>query len=199
MKGFVLTLACACLALSACSDRNTVPTEPEAAVPLFTTNSTYGDALDGTSAVFPSTNEQNPTEAYAYVMVTGVAVGEVTLTFVSTNNWYSCFEYRIDDEAPTSTENGGDNYNADVIDGLWLYTCQKNSSTEMTFSADQYVDIRLAFGAETDERFDWTRFYVLSLPNKDECQAGEWEALGFKNQGQCVRYVETGRDSRVDG
>ena len=28
------------------------------------------------------------------------------------------------------------------------------------------------------------------------CKAGGWEAFGFKNQGQCVRFVETGKDSR---
>jgi hypothetical protein len=40
---------------------------------------------------------------------------------------------------------------------------------------------------------------VLSLENKDACRDGDWEALGFKNQGQCVRYVETGKDSRTGG
>lgn len=32
--------------------------------------------------------------------------------------------------------------------------------------------------------------------DKDECKNGGWEAFGFKNQGQCVRFVETGKDSR---
>lgn len=31
---------------------------------------------------------------------------------------------------------------------------------------------------------------------KDQCKKGGWEAFGFKNQGQCVRFVETGKDSR---
>jgi hypothetical protein len=31
---------------------------------------------------------------------------------------------------------------------------------------------------------------------KEECMKGGWEAFGFKNQGQCVRFVETGKDSR---
>jgi len=31
---------------------------------------------------------------------------------------------------------------------------------------------------------------------KDDCKNGGWEKYGFKNQGQCVRYVETGKDSR---
>lgn len=31
---------------------------------------------------------------------------------------------------------------------------------------------------------------------KDECKKGGWEDFGFKNQGQCVRFIETGKDSR---
>lgn len=31
---------------------------------------------------------------------------------------------------------------------------------------------------------------------KVDCKNGGWEAFGFKNQGQCVRFVETGKDSR---
>jgi N-acetylneuraminic acid mutarotase len=32
--------------------------------------------------------------------------------------------------------------------------------------------------------------------SKDDCRQGGWSAFGFRNQGQCVRYVETGKDSR---
>jgi hypothetical protein len=32
--------------------------------------------------------------------------------------------------------------------------------------------------------------------NKDECKKGGWATFGFRNQGQCVRFVETGKDSR---
>ncbi len=31
---------------------------------------------------------------------------------------------------------------------------------------------------------------------KDDCKKGGWEQFGFKNQGQCVRFIETGKDSR---
>ena len=31
---------------------------------------------------------------------------------------------------------------------------------------------------------------------KDDCKNGGWEQFGFRNQGQCVRFVETGKDSR---
>ncbi len=32
--------------------------------------------------------------------------------------------------------------------------------------------------------------------NKDECKKGGWANFGFRNQGQCARFVETGKDSR---
>jgi|GEM_PF-6364063 len=31
---------------------------------------------------------------------------------------------------------------------------------------------------------------------KDDCKKGKWEDFDFKNQGQCIRFVETGKDSR---
>lgn len=31
---------------------------------------------------------------------------------------------------------------------------------------------------------------------KDDCKKDGWTDFGFKNQGQCVRFVETGKDSR---
>lgn len=31
---------------------------------------------------------------------------------------------------------------------------------------------------------------------KDECKNGGWEDFGFQNQGQCIRFVNTGQDSR---
>jgi hypothetical protein len=30
----------------------------------------------------------------------------------------------------------------------------------------------------------------------DECKKGGWEAFGFRNQGLCIQFVNTGRDSR---
>jgi hypothetical protein len=30
----------------------------------------------------------------------------------------------------------------------------------------------------------------------DQCRKSGWQVFGFKNQGQCVRFVETGKDSR---
>ena len=37
---------------------------------------------------------------------------------------------------------------------------------------------------------------IVDPQTKDDCKNGGWEAFGFRNQGQCVRFVETGKDSR---
>jgi hypothetical protein len=152
------------------------------------------------SSAFPSTNAGNiAKEPVAWANVTwnsdDAGVGEAPLKFESNRNFLSCFEYRIDDEEVYYP--GADNPNTDITDGRWQFTCVQNSVTELPITANRHVDVRLAFGAETDERFDWTRFYVMTEMTKDDCKKGQWEALGFQNQGQCIRYVETGKDSRV--
>jgi hypothetical protein len=150
-----------------------------------------GLPVGGTNAVTPSTNEDNKANGWAYVAWNSddAGPGEAPLKFVSTRNFASCFEYRIDDEPPMDP----DNFNTDITDGLWPYVCISDETKEMTLMAEDYVDVRLVFGAERDERFDWTRFPVLG---KDDCKRGGWIPLEFRNQGQCVRYIQTGRDSR---
>jgi hypothetical protein len=42
-------------------------------------------------------------------------------------------------------------------------------------------------------------FCVLAVNDpvtKDDCKKGGWKDFDFKNQGQCVRFVNTGKDSR---
>ncbi len=42
-----------------------------------------------------------------------------------------------------------------------LHRLDRNNSTEtLTLSALEYVEIRMVFGGERDERFDWTRVDV---------------------------------------
>jgi len=37
---------------------------------------------------------------------------------------------------------------------------------------------------------------VAVLTDKGQCKKGGWEDFGFRNQGQCIRFVNTGKDSR---
>lgn len=113
------------------------------------------------NAVTPSTNDLNRDNGWAHVDETNVGIGEVTLNFVSQRAFYSCFEYRTDGD--TSQKTSDSNYNPGVTDGLYPYYCQNNNERTVTFSADEYVEVRMVFGAETDERFDWTRFDVFPV------------------------------------
>ncbi|MCC5905123.1 MAG: hypothetical protein JJU13_02870 [Balneolaceae bacterium] len=151
-----------------------------------------------TSEVTPSTNEQNKENDWSHFVVDDVRVGEVDITFNQPRSFAACFEYRIDGEEPTYEQ---DNFNTDIDDGLWSFICLGDAydrdTYQMTLEANEYVEIRMVFGAERDERFDWTRVGVLSdASSRMDCMNGVWEEFGFRNQGQCIRYVNTGQDSR---
>lgn len=53
-----------------------------------------------------------------------------------------------------------------------------------------------AIGETTDGPGAITCILTVNPATKADCMKGGWEAFGFKNQGQCVRFVETGKDSR---
>lgn len=144
-------------------------------------------ALAAVTAVTPSTNDINKTNGWAHFVPTTVGVGEVTVQFISTRAFASCFEYRSDGDRSQGT---GDNYNTDIVDGLYPFTCLSNSTVDKTLYADEYVEIRMVFGGERDERFDWTR---VDVGTKSSCKDGGWEALGYKNQGACVSAVVSNR------
>lgn len=132
----------------------------------------------------PSTNAQNKLNGWAHVNQLSDAGGR-KMQFVSTRNFLSCFEYRSDGD--TSQATGSANPNPLITDGLYPFICVSNETKTLTIPALDYIEIRMVFGAEADERFDWTRFDVLGPPNKDACKNGDWEIYGFRNQGQCIK------------
>lgn len=145
--------------------------------------------------VTPSTNDINRTNGWAHVDQLSQGVGTTDLQFISVRNFYSCFEYRTDGDIGQKTSDT--NYNSGITDGLYPYVCVKGNTVTRTILANEYVEVRMVFGAETDERFDWTRFDVLApvVPqSKDECKNKGWMNFSnptFKNQGSCVSYVES--------
>ena len=137
--------------------------------------------------VTPSDNDTNRENGWAHFNVEDVRIGEVDIEFVSTRDFFSCFEYRIDDEDPLE---GQENFNEDIDDGLWLWVCVNNSTESLTLEAGSHVEIRMVFGAERDERFDWTRVDVLAPLTKDDCKNGGFVELEFRNQGQCIASIQ---------
>lgn len=55
-------------------------------------------------------------------------------------------------------------------------------------------ELRLYDAALTSEEV--AGLFDPEVKSKDECKDGAWEAEGFKNQGQCIKFVNTGKDSR---
>jgi len=119
----------------------------------------------GVNPVTPSTNDANRTNGWAHVNQLSANVGSTDLQFISTRGFWSCFEYRTDGD--TNQKTSDTNWNTDITDGLYPYYCQNNSSRTETIFADEYVEVRMVFGAEGDERFDWTRFDVLYPRNAE--------------------------------
>lgn len=143
---------------------------------------------------YPSTNDQNCANDDACVTVVDTEPGQVTLQFANPDDYTVCFEYRTDGD--TSQATGDPNFNPEVED-LYPFLCTRAGTVTRTFSADEYVEIRSTFGAERDQDFDWTRFDVgADARSRENCRDGGWQTYGFDNQGQCVRFVTTGKDSR---
>jgi hypothetical protein len=58
------------------------------------------------------------------------------------------------------------------------------------------------FPANVGHVWNWGDIIIASKPDpetREECMDGGWEGFGFKNLGLCIRFVETGKDSRIDG
>ena len=112
-------------------------------------------------AVTPSTNDINRDKGWAHVDV-AAADGSATLTFTNPRAFASCFEYRTDGDVKQidTTKNGGNNWNPEVTDGLYPYECVNNGTKTVTVPATDFVEVRMVFGAEKDERFAWTLFDV---------------------------------------
>ncbi len=125
------------------------------AIPLF-----LSQKANATGA-FSSTNAQNVLNNWANVTQTAATDSSVTLKFTNPRGFASCFEYRSDGD--TSQATSPNNYNPAATDGLYPFYCLNNSTRTQEIPASSYVEVRMVFDAEADERFDWTRF-DLTIP-----------------------------------
>jgi hypothetical protein len=133
-----------------------------------------------------STNDANREAGDAHVNLVDATHDSVTLEFVNPRSYVVCFEFRVDDEEPT----GEPNFNAAITDGRWRFECLTGERQELTFEAEEFVEVRSVFGAERDVDFDWTRFEVNAPAAADECKQGGFETFGFSNQGRCIASVK---------
>jgi hypothetical protein len=94
-------------------------------------------------------------------------VGSTTLAasrrvaFRSTYDSCHTFEYRIDGIA---TDNGPHQIISGETEHDGVFLLSGATALNQTFAATQYVDVRLALGAENDWYFDWVRFEAVPAP-----------------------------------
>lgn len=144
------------------------------------------------------------TQSQPYTDIQGSSgPGEVTLTFVNNTDFYYAFDYRADDESPAGTFS----YSDDTISQgpckgrKWgpyynLIGVGANSTKQVTVEATHKVEAQAVLGPEQNYYTCWKTFYPEQPDSKSDCKRGGWEDYHFENQGQCVRYVNTGKDSR---
>ncbi len=64
---------------------------------------------------------------------------------------------------------------------------------------NQYISFEVDFrgGEQGYPEDNKAIVYTHFLPeSKNDCKKGGWQDYDFKNQGQCIRFVNTGKDSR---
>jgi hypothetical protein len=151
---------------------------------------------------YPSTNDANRANGHPHVNLVETGIGYVDLEFVNDTNSLAFFEYRIDGEVLTTGSAhpvvlGEFIYEGICVDGRATGAVCDGGPIVERIEAGSTVEVRLALGGERDWDFDWVTFVVLAdATTQDDCRSGGWADYGFANQGQCIRFVETGKDSR---
>lgn len=183
---------------------NTTPRSRSIAVTLAVACFALVVAVPATSAAaytFPSTNDANRAAGLPHVNLVDTGPGTVTLEFVNETSSLAYFEYRIDGATagtnPHPVVIGNVVHPGVCVDGRTVPVCAAGPVVQ-TFSATATVEVRLALGGERDWDFDWTPFSVGANDptTRDDCKKDGWHQFGFRNQGQCIRFVNTGQDSR---
>lgn len=62
--------------------------------------------------------------------------------------------------------------------------------------ADPTLVLNLSNHTTNDEQPHWGGRPVVNPTTPEDCRNGGWMRYGFKNQGQCVRYLQAGKDGR---
>jgi predicted ribosomally synthesized peptide with SipW-like signal peptide len=110
-----------------------------------------------------STNAANIAHVPQWANFTATpGAGAVALTFNQPRAHYACFEYRTDGDMGQMIS--ATNYNAGIHDGLYPYECLNVAGSSVVVNVGPtigYVEVRMVFGGEADERFDWTRVDAL--------------------------------------
>lgn len=160
-----------------------------------------GSIVTGTLMAFPASASLARASNTAIEKVSS-GPGEVTLKFVNNFSWDYWFDYRADDKPGTADEYTGQTINEGPCAGedfgkVYNKThVPANSEKTVTVEAAHKVTAMLRRGPEQHHYICGVTFYPEQPDSKGDCKGGGWDDYHFKNQGQCIRYVNTGKDSR---
>lgn len=178
--------------------RNTMTTDNDSVLSRRTILRT-GAAIGSLMAV-PATAAASQSQ---HTDVQGVpGPGEVTLTFINNTDYRYVFDHRVDDESPSGTFSFSDDT---ISDGpcagrkwgpYYNLTSVSADSKKVTVEATHKVEAQAVLGPEQNYYTCWKTFYPEQPETKNDCKRGSWADYHFRNQGQCIRYVNTGEDSR---
>lgn len=141
------------LGLATASQAAPITGDPQTNVFSWTPNST--NALNYAQLVPGREGQIAP-----YVLFSSNGVGSVTLDFFNLAPGVAFFETRIDNIETGVTVHPV--VIGDTIHTGGTFLAANTQLLDKTFSATDFVDIRLALGGERDWDFDWTRFEVQS-------------------------------------
>ena len=161
---------------------------------------------------FPSTNDANKANGGPYVELVDSGPGWVRIAFVDPQG-YASWEYRLDGKTLQFPKDCPDEIDQHKVIGRecryssWRVTdpdVAGGTVETYTFGSFDWpwvyetIEIRKAGGAERDTDYDWVTFYIPPAADpytRGNCVAN-WDVYGFSNQGQCIKFLNTGEDSR---
>lgn len=155
-----------------------------ATTPYLATCQGLGAGANGTIELLPS-NQQSGIDGVAY---------EVLIDLPSAASFASIESYEFQDPVLVTL-------NAYNADGLLVSTDaafgQGADRQTLTVEGSGIVRLGLEAARPAANLFDNLTVTFDSGPTTaDDCKKGGWADFGFSNQGQCVRFVQTGKDSR---
>lgn len=159
-------------------------------------------AATGALMALPASVVASESEPYTDIQLVDAGPGEVTLKYINNTGYTYAFDHRVDGESgdthqwsdqtisqgPCAGRKWGPYYN--------LTSVGPNSTKELTIAATHKVEAQAVLGPEQNYHTCWKTFYPEQPETKSDCKGGGWDDYHFRNQGQCIRYVETGKDSR---
>ena len=151
--------------------------------------------LDNTNlgTAFDSNYSSTPTEVFSGSVVIPATTGSGTL-----DSFDFCIDFTTQYEVPA-----GSNLIVEIVNsstsssGHWKDACAVGA-TGCTTRRVLAFSASAATATVADNSGLIMSFVTADPQEKFDCTDDKWIDFGFKNQGQCIRFVETGKDSRIE-